>query len=67
MTGYQIEFGGHLDHSWGDWFKSADLCHLPEGRTRITFQLPDQSALFALLLRLHGLGLELLSLERLPA
>jgi len=67
MTGYQIEVDGYVDHSWGEWFKTADLSHLPDGRTRMIFELPDQSALFGLLLRLHSLGLALLSLERLPA
>lgn len=67
MKRYQIELYGYVDHSWGDWFKTADLCHLPDARTRMIFELPDQSALLGLLLRLHGLGLELLSLERLPA
>jgi len=66
MTSYQIELSGHLDSTWGEWFRTVDLSHLPDGRTRITFELPDQSALLGLLLRLHGLGLELLSLERLP-
>lgn len=64
MTGYHIILAGHLDLSWGDWFDTAALTHLPDGSTRLAIELPDQSALFGLLLRLHGLGLELLSLNR---
>jgi hypothetical protein len=63
MTRYQIELSGHLDASWGDWFEAVTLIHLPDGSTCLTIELPDQSALLGLLLRFHGLGLELVSLS----
>lgn len=64
MIRYQIELTGHLDFSWGDWFDVVTQTHLPDGRTRLIFELPDQSALLGLLLRLHSLGLELVNLRR---
>jgi len=64
MTEYRIELDGHLDLPWRDSFGAASLVHQPDGTTCLTVSLPDQSALFGLLLRLHGLGLELLSLRR---
>lgn len=64
MIRYHIILAGHLDLSWGDWFDTTALTHLPDGSTRLIIELPDQSALFGLLLRLHSLGLELVSLNR---
>jgi hypothetical protein len=63
MSGYQVELAGHLDLSWGDWLGAATVIHRPDGNTFLTVSRLDQSALLGLLLRLHGLGLELVSLR----
>jgi len=66
MTEYQIELATHLDFPWQDWFGALTLTHQPDGTTYLTVSLPDQSALFGLLLRIHGLGLEIINLRRVP-
>jgi hypothetical protein len=58
---YQIRVGGHLDRSW---IESAQLTWEPEGTTLLIATLPDQAALYQVLLKLHSLGITLLSLER---
>jgi len=64
MTEYQIELDTYLDLPWQDWFDAMNLNHLPDGNTRLTVSLPDQSAMLGLLLRIHNLGVEIISLAR---
>ncbi len=65
---YEILIGGALDMSWSDWFggMAVEAAALPGGRpaTRLRGQLPDQAALFGLLLRIRDVNLELISVER---
>jgi len=64
MIKYRIKLDGHLDLPWGDWLEAASLTHQPDGATRLIVSLPDQSALIGLLLRIHNLGLGIISLSR---
>lgn len=58
---YHIRVGGHLDRSW---IEAAQLTWEPEGTTLLITTLPDQAALYQVLLKLHHMGITLLSLER---
>ncbi len=58
-----IALKGHLDLSWQEWFESLEILHKPDGRTVLHGLLVDQAALFKVLLKIHSLGLVLLSLE----
>lgn len=60
---YRICVRGHLDRSFQDRF--GGLCIEPQktGTTLLSGTLPDQSALYSVLLQLIRLGLVLLSLE----
>ncbi|HLZ58191.1 MAG TPA: hypothetical protein VKR06_14720 [Ktedonosporobacter sp.] len=60
---YQIRIKGHLDPCWQDWFAGLRIAHEPSGTTLLTGYLPDQAALFGVLLKIRNLGLVLLSLE----
>ena len=60
---YQIRIRGHLDHSWKDWLAGLQMVHEPSGTTLLSGPLPDQAALFGVLLKISRLGLILLSLE----
>lgn len=65
MVSYQIDVVGHVDLSWAESFEANALVHLPQGSSRFIFDIADQSALLGLLIRLHGLGVQLVSLNRL--
>jgi hypothetical protein len=60
---YQIRIKGHLDPCWQDWFAGLQIVHEPSGTTMLSDTLPDQAALFGVLLKISRLGLTLLSLE----
>lgn len=60
---YSIRIRGHLDPCWQDWLAGLQIVHEPSGTTRFTGALPDQAALFGVLLKIDRLGLVLLSLE----
>ncbi len=63
---YQISVLGVLDESWAAEFDMALVCPDDFRNNPVTIlkgNLPDQAALFGLLMRLYGLGLPLLSVE----
>jgi len=60
---YQIRIRGHLDLSWQEWLAGLRIVHEPSGTTLLSGPLPDQAALFGVLLKISRLGLILLSLE----
>ncbi|HLZ58774.1 MAG TPA: hypothetical protein VKR06_17680 [Ktedonosporobacter sp.] len=60
---YQIRIKGHLDLNWQDWFAGLQIVHESSGTTLLSGHLPDQAALFGVLLKISSLGLTLLSLE----
>ncbi len=62
-TRYDIIVREHLPPGWSAVFDGMEVVCQPDGNTRITGSLPDQAALFGLLLRLRDLGLTLVSLN----
>lgn len=59
----RIRIKDHLDPSWRTWLANLEVVHESEGTTLLTGQLPDQAALYGVLLTIRRLGLSLLSLE----
>jgi hypothetical protein len=64
---YEIRVGACLDSSMVDWLGNFTVCHPLDAETVLIGFLPDQSALFGILLRLHNLGIPLISVNLLPA
>jgi hypothetical protein len=62
-TRFHIIVRGHLPAGWSDVLDGMEIVCLPEGNTRISGNLPDQPALFGLLLRLRDLGVTLVSVN----
>lgn len=60
---YEIVILGYLPNQWGIVFEGMDVACLPDGNTHITGSLPDQSALYGLLMRLRDFGLTLISVN----
>lgn len=53
----------HLPPHWIIIFEGMEITCLPDGSTLISGSLPDQSALYGLLMRLRDLGLTLISVN----
>jgi hypothetical protein len=62
MTHCSIRTRGHLDPSWQAWFGLKITCE-ETGNTLLSGTVSDQAALYRVLLKIHNLGLILLSLE----
>jgi hypothetical protein len=60
---YRIRVKGHLASSWQPWFAPLQIMNEASGTTVLAGLLPDQAALYGVLLKLDRLGLTLLSLE----
>ena len=60
---YHIRVKGHLDSSWQSWFAGLQIKSEAAGTTVLSGPLPDQAALYAMLLKINRLGLTLLALE----
>lgn len=60
---YRIRVRERLDPSWRHWFAELRIGYEPSGTTVLSGPLPDQAALYGVLLKIARLGLTLLSLE----
>jgi hypothetical protein len=60
---YHIRVKGHLDFSWQLSFAQMRITHEVTGTTVLSGPLPDQAALYGMLLQINRLGLTLLALE----
>ncbi len=60
---YEIVIHGHLTSQWSIIFDGMEVTCLPDGNTRLTGSLPDQSALYGLLMSLRDLGIQLVSVN----
>lgn len=63
---YEIRIEGELSDRWSDWFEGLSLQYDPCGETILKGAVPDQSALFGVLAKIHGLNLNLISISRFP-
>jgi hypothetical protein len=61
---YQIHIRGKLDPKWSEWFAGFSITHT-NGETVLQGSVPDQSALYGILAKIHDLGLTLIRVERL--
>ena len=59
----RIRIKGELDPSWQSWFAGLQIEHEAAGTTILSGSLPDQAALYGVLLKIHRLGLVLIGLE----
>ena len=59
----RIRLKEQLDPSWQEWLGGLSILQDPSGTTLLAGTLPDQSALYGVLVTLRRLNLTLLSLE----
>ncbi len=61
---WRIRIRGHMGADWADWFGGLDLAWDNEREhTVLHGPLPDQAALYGVLLRVRDLGLELVAVS----
>lgn len=61
---YQIRVGSHLDENWAEWFNGLVITNEEDGSATINGFLPDQAALYGILIRIINLGLPLISVNQ---
>ncbi len=61
---YEITIRGHLASPWAAAFEGMQITCLEDGNTHIAGDLPDQSALLGVLMRLHNLNLTILMVRK---
>ena len=60
---YEIVIHGLLPPQWNIIFDGLEVRCLADGNTRIAGSMPDQSALYGLLMQLRDFGLTLISVN----
>jgi len=60
---YHIRIKGQLASTWQPWFAPLQITSEASGTTVLAGPLPDQAALYGVLLKIDRLGLTLLALE----
>jgi hypothetical protein len=63
MLKYHIRVHGHLADHYAAWFAPLSITREPSGQTLLAGELPDQGALFGMLLKIRDMGLPLLSVS----
>ncbi len=63
-TIYEIRVLGCLDSSWSEWFEGLAVTVKANGEMVLRGSLPDQAALFGVLIKVRDLGLPLLAVNR---
>ncbi len=61
---YEIRVQGHLQDRWTERFECMTLTRDIDGTTTLFGQLPDQTALHSVLLKIRNLNLKLLSVRQ---
>ena len=61
---YEIRVEGVLDPRWSTWFDELQITNEPGDVTVIAGAVVDQAALHGLLVKIHDLGLPLISVNR---
>lgn len=62
---YHIQIQGHLHPRWADRFEGMEIIQEPDGTTSLVGTVPDQAALYGLIIKLRDMGLSLLALREL--
>lgn len=62
---YQITIQGHLHPRWAERFEKMEIRNKPDGTTTLLGSIPDQAALYGLIIKLRDMGLTLLEIRKL--
>ena len=64
---YEIRVEGHLDDHWSEWLGGMSLTRTDRSETILTGALPDQAALYGVLMKMRDLALTLVSIRRIES
>lgn len=64
IADYEIRLGCHIEKHQQYWFDGLSVTNLDNGDCILSGPIPDQAALFGLLLKIRDLGLTLISVNR---
>jgi hypothetical protein len=64
---FEIKVDGHLSEHRSRNFAGLMVAHLPNGETKISGEIKDQSQLFGILIRIRDMGIPLLSVNYMPS
>jgi hypothetical protein len=63
-TTFEITIDGRVDGRWSEWFEGMAVIYPSASTTLLRGTLADQAALFGVLMKVHNLGLHLISVVR---
>jgi hypothetical protein len=61
---YEIRVEEHLSGHWSEWLEGMHMSYGDQDETVLTGVLPDQAALYGVLIKIRNLGLILISVRR---
>ncbi len=61
---YHISIRGHLHNRWAERFEDMEIIHEPDYTTTLIGNVPDQAALYGLIIKLRDMGLTLLAIRK---
>jgi hypothetical protein len=64
---YEIHLVGYLDEGWSDWLDGMKISNIRKGETVLSGKVPDQPALYGLLLKIRDLNMKLILVKNLSA
>ncbi len=67
MILYEVRVQGHLDPQWSDWLAGLSISHEEDGTTLLRGELPDEAALYGVLMKIRNLASPLISVRRVTA
>lgn len=60
---YQIRIKGHVNQDWSIWFERYSVEHKDSGETLLRGEVPDQTALHGILMKIRDLGITLVEVK----
>lgn len=61
---YRFTIQGHLNPRWAERLEHFQIIHEPDGTTTLIGSLPDQAALYGLIIKCRDMGLTLLAVTK---
>lgn len=67
MDTYEIRIEGHVEHRWEGWFEGLTIEQEAGGTTKLSGDLPDQTALHSVLQQLRDMNLKIISVHQIDS